>query len=54
MKQMMQINGVCEYTKICENEANKIHIRLEANKRLPSFSFLVGKRWDCKRTDINV
>ena len=28
MKRMMPINGVCEYTKTCEYEANKIHIRL--------------------------
>ncbi len=30
MKRMMRINGVCEYTEICEYEANKIHIRLDS------------------------
>jgi hypothetical protein len=25
MKRMIRINGVCEYSKTCEYEANKIH-----------------------------
>jgi hypothetical protein len=36
-KQIMPINGVCEYTETCEYEANKIHIRLirfKANKKV--------------------
>jgi hypothetical protein len=30
MKRMMRKNGVCKYTETCENEANKIHIRLDS------------------------
>ncbi len=36
-KQIMPINGVCEYTETCEYEANKIHIhliRFKANKKV--------------------
>ncbi len=29
MKRMMQVIGVWEYTKTCEYEMNKIHIRLD-------------------------
>jgi hypothetical protein len=31
---MMRINGVCEYTETCNYEANKIHIRFKASKRI--------------------
>ncbi len=34
MKRMMRINSVCEFTKTCEYEANKIHIiRLDSLRR---------------------
>ncbi len=29
MKRIIRINGVCEYSKTCENEANKLHNRLD-------------------------
>ncbi len=34
MKRMMRINDVCEYNETFEYEANLIHIRFEANKKL--------------------